>query len=493
MAKKPGKKKPPKAVGSPVPAPPNATLGKRVGHAILSGIIARYVAPSIAHVASLPERFGLGIGLDDEKDSLASAMESLASPPPPIPTGYTRGVETKVAPPVVGYKKAKDLPVATPLAPVETIPKIGGRALVKQAKHIAIGGGRLARNVGNFLAKHEEGAKNVARKALKYGLIGGALTGGTGAGIGAGVGAAIGGIQNLIKRPEGTPLTDHLVGGAVRGVKALGKHVLIPAGKGIVKGAVQGARHLSRDLTTARQAIAKHRVVGKASQKVLNWMKSNVGDPEKVGNTIGNSKFGQAILRGGQKLVDKINFDNENLTTPSSTRRTTNKLSPGRALMTSLRAANEKYKIPNQTQSKPEHPSKTEEGKAFRNAALEALKRANRGDTSALATALCIANLEVPEGHTQAVGQANGVPDPIRGRVDHGTRHERKEVMELGKAIDNLKHPAQGQTLQNPSSQRCAQTPLSPGRKVMEELRRDKVMKQRMQRAMNPLPEGFSN
>ena len=70
--------------------------------------------------------------------------------------------------------------------------------------------------------------------------------------------------------------------------------------------------------------------------------------------------------------------------------------------------------------------------------------------------------------------------------------------MTLGKSMDQI---PQGQSPQNPigmdadeqlamvpSSCRANQLPLSPGRKVMQELRQQKVMKQRMQRVLQPMP-----
>jgi len=246
-----------------------------------------------------------------------------------------------------------------------------------------------------------------------------------------------------------------------------------------------------------------------------NALEGLKGDPYEIARNKVNKKG--KIRQRTEPIMEELGLDpdadykfadegyqmsNREMITPSS-QRATKKLSPGRLVMANIRVARGRIVLSNEkipAQKQPEHPSKTEEGKAFRNAALEALKRANRGDTSALATALGIANLEEPQKQLQAMGQANGVPNPIRGRVDHGTRHERNKVMKLGKFIDNLK----GMTPQNPigmdAEEEFALTPsparktpvaLSPGQLILKNFRDRNALADRMKRAQSPMPEGM--
>ena len=207
-----------------------------------------------------------------------------------------------------------------------------------------------------------------------------------------------------------------------------------------------------------------------------------------VGEALGEGgrAIGEAAKKARQVIKDKTGFDNESLTTPSS-HRTTVKLSSskGRELMSNLRMANEHRQ--------------SSVNNALQKAAFEALR--NRK----IDTALDLVDLykEESEGQPQeALGQAGGVALPSPGRIDESmTRDKRAKVGQMRASMDQMNNLSQGQSPQNPigtdadeglamvpSSQRANPLPLSPGRKVMQELRQQKVMKQRMQRVLQPMP-----
>ncbi len=66
MAKAPKKKKS-KNIGNPVTNP----RGK-LGQTVATWIAARTLTPALSHIASLPGRLGIGVGLDDETTKLPS-------------------------------------------------------------------------------------------------------------------------------------------------------------------------------------------------------------------------------------------------------------------------------------------------------------------------------------------------------------------------------------------------------------------------------------
>ena len=466
MAKVKAKKKV-RSLGSPVT---NAARGK-LGQTVATWVAARTLTPVLTHIGSLPARYGIGFADDEPSiESMTQKGKQFLAGAPKKNKGYTGRIPPP-PPPSVGHALSRSTPSSShgPNRQIEAPPIHAQtvRILSQPAKPSSrTYGDRLkaiARGVGPMVKKLPEG---MLKGAAAGGIIGSAV-GPAGSLIGAGIGSVAG------ARPKGylnTKTGRFISNQEIQAMPQAEVEELVNKGK-ITPGRMPWGQYVAG--------------IPRAVSAPL-WERA---DKATQSTDIGKSAV-EGIKKTSQKIKDTFGFDNEEFLSPSSYRATRTS-SPGRALMTSLRAANEKYKIPNQTQKQPEHPSKTEEGKAFRNAALEALKRANRGDTSALATALGIANLEEPQGQPQALGRAGGVPDPIRGRVDHGTRHERKEVMELGKAIDNLK----GQTPQNPigmdadeqltvpSSLRSAEPILSPGREILERFRKKHALKERMKRA----------
>jgi len=447
MAKPKGKKKPPKAVGNRVPNPSNATLGGKVKQALLAGVMARVAYPAIAHTLSLPTR--LGIGFDDQEMIKPSSNRTtssrkglqLAVPPhlqtPAIPP-EKRWMATKSAPSrleipkyavqAVQKSKIKAPPIASQVPPSPPEPKSEKSSTPSLGK--ALG------------------------KAALYGIAGHAIAGPI-TGIPAAIVGAIKG-----SKPEGVSTMSHL-GNSLYGLGKMG-----------VNGVVGAAKSLGR--SHGIQSI------GRAVDSLPEM--PSFGD---IGRSVGKGvvKGAKYMKEGFQDILNNRGFDNEAALTPSHTRRTTNTLSPGRALMTSLRAANE--------QRQPE-PNVT--NNHIRKAAIEALKKNN--DNIATVLGLVEPGLE-QVAQPQAVGQANGVALPSPGPIAKSmTRRNRADTGKMRASMDQLNNLSQGQTPQNPigmeadeqlamvpSSHRATPLPLSKGQEVMKRIRENNALKERMARA----------
>ena len=468
MARRRPRRKPPKPAGSPVPNPTktkdnkDVTIGNRVKQALVAGIMARYAAPAIAHIASLPSR--LGVGFDGEEETIQPSSKrttrsrhdlQLAIPAHlqgPSPTAPPIANKTPPPPPVV-KKPIKAPPVASQIPPPPPVSQPS----------------QLPASLGRKLGK-----------AVKYGTIGagiGSLVGPIGTIPGAAAGAGVGWLVG--KGPEDKTESENLskaVGTIGRGASGITKHL----GRGATKLLGRGAEQLGRGaVELTRQGVEQLGEAGKSLAK-SHGVKS-------IGRALAPhvKDFREGLAEDIKDIRNKFGFDNEELLSPSS-RRTTNTLSPGRALMTSLRASNEQKAGAKDTANT----------KVLRDAAFEAVKHSD------FATARRLARLEqrlesMDQPQAQAVEQpVVQVALPSQGRIEHGTRRNRADEGAVRASMDQMNDLAQGQTPQNPigmdadeqlamvpSPQRATPLPPSDGQKILKELRDRNALKERMKRA----------